>query len=203
MSQVHPKRRESFARRWRELCEKTTTLDYEKAELASEVRAEFPHGPSGDYQFRRWIMGTFDIAGPTASKFTRAARAFKRFTREIWFMVGGWAGISLANSLSTTDSTRLLHAVRARREELGRDLTYHQVRMIAFDIGIKSANTGRPSHTQTEEKLGHLRAWLKNLYKTYNNLLPMPEHVAVAMNASKLARMAASQKKSNRQLVET
>jgi len=186
---MNPKRREAYARRWRELCHQTANLDFEKASLAHEIREEFPAGASGDFQFRRWVMETFDVAASTAAKLFRAARAFRRFKREEWLRLGGWPGVSLAVSLGTNDLNRLMVAVRARAIELGRNLTYHNVRTIAFDLGIKSRNPGRPSHTESEQKLGFLRSWIKKLYRTYN-LPEMPEHVAKAMNMSKLQRLA-------------
>jgi hypothetical protein len=186
MADVPKARAEAFAKRWRKIVTSTATLDYESAELASEVREFFPGGASGDFQFRSWCMSYLQIASSTAAKLLRAVTAIKKVpVKDTWIDLGGWMSITLVASLTAQERNRLLKACATKVRNLGRPISYSTVRQIAFGLGVRSRNPGRRNVWESEERLGHLQAWLDTLYSQYE-LPPMPTHISDAMQNTRL-----------------
>jgi len=191
MTQIEiPKGRAAeFAKRWRRLRTNRAQLDFETAEMASEIREFFPVGASGDYQFRSWVASYLDVAGSTASKLLRAVTAIKRVpNKQRWINLGGWMSITLIASLTTQERNRLLRACDEKVIVVGRPISYSTVRQIAFGLGVRSRNPGRLNVQESEERLGLLQSWVKTLYDQYE-LPPMPDYIAEAMAHTRLGRV--------------
>ena len=186
MADVPKARATEFAKRWRKIVASKATLDFETAELASEIREFFPGGSAGDFQFRSWAMAYLQIAPSTASKLLRAVSAIKKVpAKQIWLDLGGWMSITLVASLTGQERSRLIKACEAKIRQLGHPISYSTVRQIAFGLGVRSRNPGRRNLWESEERLGLLQSWVKTLYEQYE-LPPMPKHINEAMGQTQL-----------------
>jgi hypothetical protein len=186
MADVPRTRATEFAKRWRKIVSSKASLDFETAELASEIREFFPSGSAGDFQFRSWSMSYLQIAPATASKLLRAVGAIKKVpNKQTWIDLGGWMSITLVSSLTGQERNKLIRACEAKIQQLGHPISYSTVRQIAFGLGVRSRNHGRRNLWESEERLGLLQAWVKTLYEQYE-LPPMPRHINEAMGQTQL-----------------
>lgn len=187
MADVPKARAAEFAKRWHQIVTNKATLDYDTAVLASEVRAFFPKGASGEFQFHTWTISYLKITSSTASMLSRAIIALKKVSdRGAWIDLGGWPSVTLVASLTTQERNKLLKACDVKIRRLGRPIAYSTVRQIAYGLGVRSRNdAGRKNVRESEERLGLLQTWLTTLYDQYE-LPPMPSHIVKAMKTTRL-----------------
>lgn len=186
-------RERSFVSRFRELTDRKAKVDFETAGLAHEVRQCLPVGASGDHQFRVWCVNKLDIHVSTARMLLEASRAFLLFPKEEeWLLLRGWDSVRFLMGLGKGDRRKVYRLAQreveksSRRKSIGVDL----LREIAYNNScVTRRNTGRPTRTQTEESLGHLRSWVVKLYDEYE-LPAMPAPVKAAMKSSKLSQLS-------------
>lgn len=190
---IHPSRTKRFVKRFRELREQRSKLDFELAGLAHEIRGEFPQGPSGDSQCRLWMLWHLEIASSTAAMLTRAARGFLLFpTEKEWTMIGGWSSIGFLLSFRQQDRRRVQRKAMSLAEERGSPISYTTVRNIAHTLGVRqNRRTGRPNRLQVEEDLGLLRAYVAERIKDGSlNPREMPPGVLEALKPTRLAAIS-------------
>ena len=131
-----------FIQRWRDLHERRAKLDYETAQLAHEIRAEFPSGASGDLQFRQWCVRNLDIYGGTAAMLLRATRVYTQFEESDWYDLGGWQSLQFLSTLKAQGRRKVLNACRQRVKELSekkgsrRHIGYTTVRTMCYALGV-------------------------------------------------------------------
>ena len=189
MPEITQKKAAEFARRWRALAQTKSQLDFDMAALARQIRDHFPSGSSGDFQFRSWAISTLSISVSTAGKLLRASVAIKKVPKKAdWINLGGWMSITLVSSLTGVERTKLLRECSKKVEKQRRPISYSTVRNLAFGLGVRSRNNGRRNVWESEEHLGHLRAWLTTLYDQYE-LPPVPKGVSEALGGTKLGRL--------------
>ena len=188
-----------FIDRWHSLHERRAALDYETAALASEIRAEFPSGASGDLQFRTWTVRNLDIYGGTASMLLRACKVHSLFDEADWFDLGGWQSLQFLSTLKVQGRRKVVNACRKRvkeiREKKGKrqSIGYTTVRAVCYQQGVQQdSRVGRPNRLQVEESLGFCRNWIKTLYTQYENLPAPPKAVSDALGGTKLSKIAAA-----------
>lgn len=190
-----------FIDRWHDLHERRAKLDYETAALATEIRAEFPPGASGDLQFRQWTVRNLDIYGGTAAMLLRAVKVHALFDESDWYDLGGWQSLQFLGTLRAGGRRKVVNACRKRVTELRerggkrQSIGYTTVRTICYQQGIQQDNRiGRPNRLQVEERLGFCRNWIKTLYTQYENLPKPPKAVQEALGGTKLSKIAAAAK---------
>ncbi len=192
-TKIPARRAKGFIERYQKLRECRSTLDYELAGLAAEIRQEFPAGASGWNQCRLWMSQNLDIHGQTAVMLSRAARAFILFPEEgSWTDIGGWSSMGFLLGFSARDRRRIHAHARKLVEERGRPCGYATVRNVAHLLGCKqSVAHGRPNRLAVEENLGILRAYVLSLISDGTvNPETMNEGVIAALKSTKLANIA-------------
>ncbi len=184
----------SFVAKWRKLEARRAKVDFETAQLAAEIREEFPRGPAGDYQFRIWCCHHLEVYGATAAMLSRAARAYGLFPREEdWAVVSGWQSMGFLLSLKRGGRRQVFNRVKKLAQERERPVGYSTVRNLAYALGVRQdSKFGRPNRLQVEENLGFLRHWVEKLYSDYEDLPKMPPEVQEAMKPTKLGTIADS-----------
>lgn len=190
-----------FVERWHDLHERRAALDYETAQLAAEIRAEFPSGASGDLQFRQWCVRNLDIYGGTAAMLLRATRVHSMFDESDWYDLGGWQSLQFLSTLKSQGRKKVVRACRQRVKELRErkgartHIGYTTVRTMCYALGVQQDNRmGRPNRLQVEESLGFCRNWIKTLYTQYENLPKPPKAVQDALGGTKLSAIAEAAK---------
>ena len=181
-------KRTLLVKRWRDLRDRRSKLDYEWAAFAADVREAFPAGASGDQQMRAFCIRYLDAASSTASMLLRAAKAFNVYDEPSWTKLGGWRSVQFIEAIDGKNRTKVRKRclAMARKARHG-SLQYDAVRNITFGLGIRpSGGPGRPTRSRVEEDYAFLRSWLIHLYDAYD-LPPMPEEVQRAMRGSRLS----------------
>ena len=186
-----------FIDRWHNLHERRAKLDFETAELAHEIREEFPAGASGDLQFRSWCVKNLEVYGGTAAMLLRATKVYSLFDENDWYDLGGWQSLQFLTTLKANGRKKVVNACRRRvvqlREKAGkrRSIGYTTVRNICYQCNVQQdSRVGRPNRLQVEESLGFCRNWLKTLYTQYENLPKPPKAVVDALGGTKLSVIA-------------
>lgn len=188
-----------FIDRWHDLHERRAKLDYETAELANEIRAEFPDGASGDLQFRQWCVRNLSVYGGTAAMLLRAVKVYNLFDESDWYDLGGWQSLQFLSTLKAGGRRKVVNACRKRVKEI-RDkkgkrthIGYTTVRTMCYALGVQQdTRIGRPNRLEVEEQLGFCRNWIKTLYTQYENLPAPPKAVKTALGGTKLSKIAAA-----------
>lgn len=193
-SEISTQRTRSFVAKWRKLSAQRAKVDFETAQLANEIREEFPRGPAGDFQFRIWCCHYLEVYGATAAMLGRAARAYSMFPREEdWAVVSGWQSMGFLLSLKRGGRRQVFNRIKKLAEERGRPVGYSTVRNMAYSLGIRQDdNFGRPNRLKVEENLGFLRHWVQKLYDEYGDLPKLPPEVKEALKPTKLGSIADS-----------
>jgi len=182
-----------FIKRFRQLQEERSKLDFELAGLAHEIRQEFPKGASGDHQCRLWMTWNLEIYGGTANMLVKAARAFVLFPDvETWHNLGGWSSIGFLCGFKAGNRRKIAKQVLRLVEARGRTAGYGTVRNMAASLGCGQERiNGRPNRLQVEEDLGLLRAYVaKQIKAGVLDANEMPEGVLTAMVPTRLAAIA-------------
>jgi len=186
-----------FIDRWHNLHTERARIDYETAELAREIRHEFPNGASGDLQFRKWCVRNLDVASATSAMLLRAVRVSLMFDKSDWYDLGGWQSLQFLSTLKMAGRRKAITACRKRVAELRerpvgrRHIGYTTVRGICYSLGVQQdSQKGRPNRLQVEEYLGFCRNWIKTLYVQYENLPAPPKAVQDALGGTKLSKIA-------------
>lgn len=192
-----------FVDRWHDIRERRAKVDFETAELAFEVRAEFPGGAGGDLQFRIWCVRNLEVMGSTAAMLLRAVHVYEMFEESDWYDMGGWSSLQFLSTLQSNGRKKVINSCRKKvLERLDRGgkrttIGYATVKNIAYSLGVQTDQTigpGRPNRLAVEENLGFCRNWLKTLYEQYSGLPKLPRAVQKAMGGTKLSRIAAAAK---------
>lgn len=183
MSEINKTKAQRFKDTWHKLHAQHAQIDFEMAQLAAEIRAEFPKGPSGDLQFRAWCMNHIDVHSSRAKMLLSAGQAARVFSDgAVWCQIGGWRSVCFLMGLSAAHRTRVLTATHERIALLGHNVTHSVVWRVALELGVATpVKTGRPNQTKTEQKLNVLRLFLQDLYKSGKKLPPLPKDVQAAM----------------------
>jgi hypothetical protein len=186
-----------FVERWHDLHEQRAKVDFETAQLAHEIRAEFPAGASGDLQFRKWCVRNLDVYGGTAAMLLRAVKVYSLFDESDWYDLGGWQSLQFLATLKSQGRKKVLKSARQRvaelREKKGKKvhIGYTTVRTLCYALGVQQDNRiGRPNRLQVEESLGFCRNWIKTLYTQFENLPEPPKAVKDALKGTKLSQIA-------------
>ena len=189
----------TFIDRWHALHERRAKLDCETAQLAAEIRAEFPSGASGDLQFRQWTVRNLDIYGGTAAMLLRAVKVSSLFSVQDWYDLGGWQSLQFLSTLRASGRRKVVNACHKRVERLRqkggkrRCIGYTTVRTVCYQQGVQQeSRIGRPNRLQVEERLGFCRNWIQTLYTQYDNLPKPPKAVQDALGGTKLSKIAAA-----------
>jgi len=195
--QAKESRWRGYIKRWRDLQEQRSKLDYETAKLSSEIRSEFSDGAGGDLQFRIWCVRNLDICSSTAAMLLRSVRVYKMFEERDWHDFGGWQSLQFLSNLKGQGRRKVLNACRAKVAELRsknatrRTIGYTTVRRVCYECGVQANyRTGRPNRLRVEEDLGFCRNWIKTLYQQYENLPKPPKAVEEALGGTKLSAIS-------------
>ncbi|HEU4727640.1 MAG TPA: hypothetical protein VFT22_07120 [Kofleriaceae bacterium] len=165
-----------WKQRWEELSSSQFKNDYSVAQLASEVRAEFPEGDGGDLQFRAFTKK--HLGGCNSKTFLEKAKAFSQFTANEWHRLGGWQGITFLLSLTKKQRGLVLGALHGAGP-----FHYTTIRTRALKLGIVSGHKqGRSTLTKSEERVMVLRQFIAALYKKRDDLPTLPAEVRWAMS---------------------
>lgn len=174
----------AWRKRWLELSSTRFHNDYLVAELAAEIRAEFPKGASGELQFLQLIRS--NLKGAYGPVLLRKVTAFKLFTEQEWRYLGGWAGISFLSALTLGERTRIIASLKGRGPH-----QYSTIRNVALRLKIVSRQKGRDNRSQAEERVQKLQEWILSLYRTVKGLPAMPKDVELALTNRSLASLVA------------
>lgn len=180
-----------FCRRWAKLADRHAKIDFEKAGLATEVRAEFAPDGAGFLKFRRWLGSYFELANSTASALAHSVEVLKMYPKEsTWVALGGWKSLTFLSQFKTRERQRLTKACLAKAKEAKRgSISYSSVRSIAIGYGCRSGKAGgRPSQSMSEQRLEVLRDYIVGLHNVYD-FGPVPEPVADALMATSRAKI--------------
>ena len=192
-----PKRRtQSFVKRFNELRDQRSRVDYELAGLSQEVRQEFPKGASGDHQTRLWMCHHLEVYGQTALMLVRAAKAYTLFPKEEeWLNVGGWQSIGFLLGFKAGDRRKIARHAMALAADRERPVGYSTVRNIAATLGCQQirGHGGRPNRLKVEEDLGILRTFVEGLIEDEClSIEDLSDGVLDALKNTKLANIAAN-----------
>ena len=186
-----------FIDRWHSLHERRAKLDFETAELAQEIRVEFPVGAGGDLQFRSWCVKNLEVYGGTAAMLLRATKVYNLFEEADWFDLGGWQSLQFLSTLKAQGRRKAIAACRRRvaslQEKGGKrnSIGYTTVRGICYQCNVQQdTRVGRPNRLAVEESLGFCRNWIRTLYTQYENLPAPPKAVKAALGGTKLSLIA-------------
>lgn len=163
--------------RWAKLCRDRQANDYQIAELANEIRKEFPEGKPGDLEFSFYVATTF--TGARAATMLAKARAFPLWDPEDWQRFAGWRGIGYLTALTVPDRKRLL-AVLGKAP-----ICYDTIRNRAQRLGIES-NSPRDSFHESQRRSTILREYLLKLYRQHPELPAPPKLVRAALEQGPL-----------------
>ena len=187
----------TFVDRWHDIQGRRARVDFETAQLANEIRVEFPTGASGDLQFRLWCVQNLEIGGSTYAMLLRAAHVFTLFEEDDWYDFGGWQSLQFLSTLKVNGRRKVINACRERVYELRergtqrRHIGYTTVRNICYSLGVQQNRvTGRPNRLKVEESLGFCRNWLTMLYEQYQGLPKLPKPVQDALGGTKLSQIS-------------
>lgn len=174
----------AWRKRWLELSSTRFHNDYLIAELATEIRAEFPKGASGDLQFLQLIK--LNLRGAYGPVLLRKVTAFRLFTEQEWRYLGGWTGISFLSALTLRERTMVIASLKGKGPH-----QYSTIRSHALQLKIVSRQKGRDNRSQAEERVQKLQQWMLNLYRTVRGLPAMPKDVELALTSRPLASLVA------------
>lgn len=163
-----------WQKRWNDLHDARFDNDFKLAELAHEIREEFPKGDAGDMQFCTWTKANLKGARPK-SLLSKVA-AFAAFDEKQWRRLGGWAGITFLMGLTAPQRYRIIDTLHGDGP-----FHYTTLRMRGLKLGIVTKRKGRDTRARSEERVTALRMWLLKLYKKHPELPPMPADVKAAI----------------------
>jgi hypothetical protein len=162
----------AWRKQWLELSSRRFHNDYRVAELAAEIRKEFPKDDSGSIQYIRFIRR--NMKGTNGGVMARKAAAFLHFSEEEWGRLGGWAGISFLSALRRAERCRVIASLSGKGP-----YHYSTIRAHALKLKIVSRQKGRDTRSRAEERVQKLQEWILSLYrnKSIKNLPPVPRDV--------------------------
>ncbi len=192
-TEISKSKAQRFKDHWHELRDAHALIDYEMAKLALDVRAEFPKGPSGDWQFRGWCIEHLQVRGSRARMFMDASNAIRAFpVSAAWRRYGGWRSICFLMHLPSSKRSGVIIEVEGIVKRLGHATTYYTVKDVAMRQGIFVVNKyGRPNQTMTERKLNVLRLFVRDLYANRKGLPTLPKSVQAALEIGVRGEMIA------------
>lgn len=162
-----------FRNRYAALESRRVTNDYERAELASDVRSEFDEGEEGDARMRLFLRKRLLLNPVTAASLVTLAEAIQVFpNRETWNQVGGARAIVYLLSLTSTQRKRVLDRVIKGIAKSGRSTNLAGVRRTAIQLGLAQATSqGRATPTRVlRSNLGVLQSFILANAKRLGNL---------------------------------
>lgn len=194
--EIHHQTAARFVRRFHELRDQRSKVDYELAGLSQEIRQEFPKGASGDFQTRLWMCHHLEVYGQTALMLVRASKAYTLFpTEDEWVKLGGWQSIGFLLGFKAGDRRKIARNALNVANDRGRPLGYSSVRNIAATLGCQQIRShgGRPNRLKVEEDLGILRSFVEQLVEEERlGISDLSDGVLDALKNTKLSSIAAS-----------
>jgi len=194
--EIHHSTAARFVRRFHELRDQRSKVDYELAGLSHEIRQEFPKGSTGDLQTRLWMCHHLDVYGQTSLMLVRAARAFVLFpTEDEWVKLGGWQSIGFLLGFKAGDRRKVAKHSISLSEDRDRPVGYSTVRNIAATLGCQQirGHGGRPNRLKVEEDLGILRSFVEGLVEEQAiSIDQLSDSVLDALKNTKLSSIAAA-----------
>lgn len=176
--------RDAWTKRWKELHDNKFKNDYLIAELACEIRNEFPKGDAGDFQFGQWVKQHLQGARPKI--LLERVRGYETFSETEWRRLGGWPGVSLLLTWKKGERAKVLAALHGPGP-----FHYSTIRVRALSLGIVAKRERRDTRSRSEGRVETLRSFIIRLYRDRSDLPPLPENVKKAMTKTVLSEIPA------------
>lgn len=182
---IDTSRKNGWVARWTKLNADRSKNDFAIADLAREIRDEFPKGDAGDFQFSVWVLRHLPAARP--KKLLEKAFSVDTYGEEEFTRLGGWQSISFLMSLTKAQQKHVLSTVHGEGP-----FHYSTIRMRALRLGIVSPRKGRDTRSQSEDRVSILRQFILKLYKQRKDLPPLPADVRAAITPTVLSALGST-----------